>query len=289
MTWAEFWTIFLGALKEAAGITLLVIAIMSAIELVNVLSGGKWLGRHLNGKGLGQTAFGAALGLIPGCFGGFTAVSLYSRRLLSFGALAAALCASTGDAAFVLLAQKPKQALLLFALILPVSILVGWLTDLIFKNNPQHITAESLEMHHEDEDSEEHGKNWRHFLKEHVWEHVVKKHALSIFCWCFGALLALGVIERFVDLASFTRSNEVLMMVIAVLIGLIPDSGPQIVIATMFSQGLIPFGILLANGIVQDGHVSLPLLAEEPRSFMRIKAINAITSLAVGFLWLALS
>lgn len=285
MTWPGFWKILLDALKEGAGITLLVIAIMSCIELVNILSGGQWLGKHLKGKGLGQIAFGAVLGAIPGCFGGFTAVSLYSRRLLSLGAVAAAFCASSGDAAFVLLAQKPKQALILFAILIPVAILVGWITDLIFKHNPQHLTADKLKMHHEDEDEGNHGRNWKHFLREHVWEHVIKKHALGIFCWCFGALLALGIVEHFVDIGSFTRSNTALMMLIAVLIGIIPDSGPQIVIATMFSQGLIPFSILLANSIVQDGHTSLPLLAEEPASFVKAKLMNAVAALACGFVW----
>ena len=53
----------------------------------------------------------------------------------------------------------------------------------------------------------------------------------------------------------------------------------------MFSQGLIPFSILLANSIVQDGHTSLPLLAEEPASFVKAKLMNTVAALACGFAW----
>lgn len=283
MTAAEFLKIFLGALKEGALITLLVTAIMSLIELVNVLSGGKWLEKHLNGKGVLQTAAGTVLGIIPGCFGGFAAVSLYTRHLMSFGAVVAALSASCGDAAFILLTEKPKDTLTLVLILLPVAFLTGILTDLVFKRNPPHDKeGEKLTFHHED--SEEHGKPGRHFLKEHIWEHVIKDHALSIFCWCFGALLILGVAGQFFDIGTAISRHPTLALLFAVLIGLIPDSGPQIALATMFTQGILPFGPLLANSIVQDGHTSLPLLAEEPGNFVRAKAINAIVALAAGLI-----
>ncbi|MCI2121887.1 MAG: arsenic efflux protein [Bacteroidales bacterium] len=256
---------------------------MSLIELINVLSGGKWFERHLNGRGAGQMAVGSLLGIIPGCFGGFAAVSLYARRLLSFGALVAAFSASCGDAAFVMLARNPRQALFVFALLLPISFLTGLLTDAIFKRNPNHKGAEKLVLHHED--TEKNGKIGKHFFKEHIWEHVIKKHAFGIFFWCFGALLALGIAEQFFDIGSILNKYPALTLLFAVLIGIIPDSGPQIAIATMFSQGLIPFSVLLANNIVQDGHTSLPLLVEEPGSFVRAKSINAIIALAIGMAW----
>ena len=50
----------------------------------------------------------------------------------------------------------------------------------------------------------------------------------------------------------------------------------------MFAGGTLPFSILLANSIVQDGHGSLPLIAEAPKSFMIIKMINIAVGLAVG-------
>jgi len=69
-------------------------------------------------------------------------------------------------------------------------------------------------------------------------------------------------------------------MLIACLIGLIPESGPHMIFVTLFAQGAIPFGILLASSVVQDGHGMLPLLAESKRSFVSVKIIN----FSIGFL-----
>jgi len=65
---------------------------------------------------------------------------------------------------------------------------------------------------------------------------------------------------------------------------LIPESGPHMVFVTMFAEGTILFGILLASSVVQDGHGMLPLLAESKRSFISVKIVNFAVGLIVGFL-----
>ncbi|MCK5464949.1 MAG: hypothetical protein KAI95_18110, partial [Bacteroidales bacterium] len=69
---------------------------------------------------------------------------------------------------------------------------------------------------------------------------------------------------------------------IAVLIGIIPESGPHLVFVTLFAEGLIPFSILLASSISQDGHGSLPLLAESKRGFLSVKSVNMMVALLAG-------
>ncbi|MCK4348834.1 MAG: hypothetical protein KAW47_09485, partial [Thermoplasmatales archaeon] len=51
------------------------------------------------------------------------------------------------------------------------------------------------------------------------------------------------------------------VLLIASLIAIIPEFGPHLVFVTMFAKGLIPFSVLLASSIVQDGHGMLPLLS----------------------------
>ena len=75
-------------------------------------------------------------------------------------------------------------------------------------------------------------------------------------------------------------------MLIAGLLGMIPESGPHMVFVTLFAGGYLPFGILLASSIVQDGHGALPLLAESQKSFILAKVINLVIGLAVGYLFL---
>ncbi len=121
-----------------------------------------------------------------------------------------------------------------------------------------------------------------HFIKEHLWNHVVRKHLKSIFLWTFGALLIIHFGMQFLHIENWIADNIFLMILIAVAVGLIPESGPHMIFITLFAGGLIPFSVLLASSIVQDGHTALPLLAESKRSFFKAKAINLVIGLTVG-------
>ena len=70
------------------------------------------------------------------------------------------------------------------------------------------------------------------------------------------------------------------MLVGAAALGLIPESGPQLIVVMLFAAGSVPLSILLANSIVQDGHGMLPLLAHSWRDFLKVKAINLVAGLA---------
>ncbi len=121
-----------------------------------------------------------------------------------------------------------------------------------------------------------------HFLEKHLWEHVLKKHLLRIFLWTFGALLVIHILENYIDVEAWIQTNMYFVLIIAVLIGIIPESGPHLIFVTLFASGTIPFGILLASSIAQDGHGALPLLAVSNRGFITLKVINIIVGFAVG-------
>jgi len=122
-----------------------------------------------------------------------------------------------------------------------------------------------------------------HFLKKHLWDHVFKVHLPKIFIWTFGTLLFINILLHYVDFQPLLHDNLILVLLFAVLIGIIPESGPHLVFVTLFAQGTIPFSILLASSIAQDGHGMLPLLAESKKSFIVVKAINITIALAVGY------
>ena len=71
----------------------------------------------------------AFLGVIPGCGGAIMVMSLYTRGVVSFGSVLAALIATMGDAAFLLIASKPQAALI----ILPITFLTGIIFGYIVK------------------------------------------------------------------------------------------------------------------------------------------------------------
>ena len=354
----NFLGLFFDVLRNSVLITGLVMIMMLMIEYVNIHSHGRWF-TSVRQNRFGQVVLGAGLGIIPGCMGGFAAVSMYSHKLLSFGALIAMMIASSGDEAFVMLAMIPKQALLLMGVLFVVAVLAGWLVDKFSK--PQKHRHEGCEegyqLHHEDE--EPHEKNekstlrnlkhasaerialllgvilfivalafgmleheheeavetnqthlnifdeywmnllfaivslfvvWfiatapEHVVKEHLWEHIIRKHFLSIFLWTFGALLVIQVGLHYFDIAVLISNNIPWMILLAVLVGIIPESGPHLLFVTLFATGTVPFSVLLASSISQDGHASLPLLAESKRGFLKAKFVNLLVAAVFGYL-----
>lgn len=121
-----------------------------------------------------------------------------------------------------------------------------------------------------------------HFLEAHLWEHIFKKHLPRIFFWTLGALLVIQLLTQYLDLEVWIKSNYIVVLIVAVLVGIIPESGPHMIFVTLFAQGSIPFSILLASSIVQDGHGTLPLLAVSKRGFIMLKIINVIIGFVIG-------
>ena len=331
---------FTEILNHALVITSFVFTMMLLIEYVNVMTRGSWQEKLSNSK-FGQYFLGVLLGVIPGCLGSFTMVSLYSHGVVSFGALVATMIATSGDEAYVMLSLFPVKAILLTLLIAVIGLIVGYFTDVIFQKFNFSI---KLKLHgfevHDDESSpcfslkiiagqlrsmsfpralligilsillflllsgytEPYEWNWvkvtllivtlfalfvvitvpDHFLEEHLWKHVLKKHLLRIFLWTFGALLVIHYLQMFIDVDTWIQTNIWIVLVIAVLIGIIPESGPHLVFVTLFAAGSLPFAILLASSIVQDGHGTIPLLAVSKKNFVILKLINVLVGLFIG-------
>lgn len=126
-----------------------------------------------------------------------------------------------------------------------------------------------------------------HFLRDHLWKHVVRSHVPRVFLWTWGALAVTHTLTQQLDLAAIVADNRWAVLAAASAVGVIPESGPHLLFVTLFAQGSIPFSILVANSIVQDGHGMLPLLANSRRAFVSVKAIDLIVGLVVGGLLLA--
>ena len=391
-------------LKNSYLITSLVLVMMIMIEYVNVASAGKWFGK-LHNNSFRQVVMGALLGLIPGCIGGFAAVSLFSHGIIGLGALVAAMISSSGDEAFVMLAMIPRQAFILFGVLFVVGVVFGLITDKINKKRKVKISCENhFELHegHQEkvpslfrrssysalkkpskeliitlvgilifivavfsgilEHSHDHSEmahththshveviaenhthsheeqghdhlctethigecdhsegehihshsggfdlfseRWlnlifaclsivvlflvaasdTHFFQEHIWGHVIRHHALKVFLWTAGALLVIQIGLQYLDISAWMRDNVYLMILLAALVGMIPESGPNMIFITLFASGLAPFSVLLTSSISQDGHTSLPLLASSKRDFIVAKLLNALIAVLVGTL-----
>ncbi|MEK7275135.1 MAG: putative manganese transporter, partial [Candidatus Desantisbacteria bacterium] len=110
-----------------------------------------------------------------------------------------------------------------------------------------------------------------HYLEEHIWKHIIKKHLWRVFVWSLLALIVVDTGLKHWDIKSFAQTHMVWIILIAALVGIIPESGPHLIFVVMFAQGIIPFSVLLTSAIIQDGHGMLPLLSYTPRDAVLIK------------------
>jgi hypothetical protein len=256
-------------------ISAFVFVMMLAIEYVNMctrgaarraICGGRWR-QYLLATGLGAT---------PGCLGAFATVSLYGHGLLSLGALVGCMIATSGDEAFVLLAMNPGMGLLLMSILFLVGLGSAWLTDRLYTDAKwgHRRACEELVIH-------EHTpcglSSWRQIVG--YWKQCsAHRGVLTIGLLLFIGAVALGEFGP----KQWIEQNPLSLLLIACALGVIPESGPHLLFVTLFFEGNIPFSILLASSIVQDGHGMLPLLGDSLAAFAIVKSINLAVGLLVG-------
>ena len=394
-------------LQQTLIITTLVIGMMMVIEFINVRTGGLWSKRLQKSPWI-QILFAIIMGVIPGCLGTYTVVSLYVHRVVNFPALMAALITTTGDEAFFMFSLFPEKALLINLILIVLAIIIATILQFSLKNKfiglkdkemsfPIHENESCSHSHHHhhsvkkniknisfvrallitlclgvltlvlsgvidgshhlnllmggaseesvihsiesqqvtespshqdcgeehhhcdyshqvtessshqdcgEEHHHSHGgeADWiriiliilfvailiivtvaaEHFLEEHLWQHVIKVHLPKIFFWTFTVILCLTILNNYVNIHDIIDSKPFIVLLIAILLGLIPQSGPHLIFLILFANGDLPLGIFLANCIVQDGHGALPLLAESREAFFVSKAIKVVVALVLG-------
>ena len=340
-------------------ITFFVLSMIMVLEYLNVFSKGHVHSFMQRNKSL-QILISAFLGVIPGCIGTYTAVSLYTHNVIGFGALIANLIATTGDEAFWMISKMPDKALLIFVGLFALAVVAGYVTNIFVSKrsnscgqeshfvlhtthdhhhslhgniieNLRHISAHRLillvsiivfivltlcgflgEHHHHDGETEIEASEEKfnfivsiismvlsavtlfvivrvpeHFLEDHIWHHVIGQHFWKILTWTSIALVLVFVVKEVCDIKTWVEqfsegSVYVFCMVAAILIGLIPESGPHAVFIMLYCNGVMPLGALLANCIVQDGHGAIPLFAESKKDFFIVKGIKVVLAAAVG-------
>jgi hypothetical protein len=121
-----------------------------------------------------------------------------------------------------------------------------------------------------------------HFLEDHLWRHIALRHVPRIFLWTLGALVIMYFLTERLDLGPAIQKGRWIVLVIACLIGIIPESGPHLLFVTLYVQGTVPLSVLVGSSIVQDGHGLLPMLAHSRKDFLITKTAAFIAGLAVG-------
>jgi uncharacterized membrane protein YciS (DUF1049 family) len=277
--------ILIEALKESAMITFIIFLLMIIVE-VFVLIFKERIIRAFSKSKFMKYFIPSLFGIIPGCTGTFVMDSLYMAGILGFGSIIAVMVATSGDEAFFILSLVAQGKLplstflLLTGILFVLGIISGILADFyVKKTNLKFCEKCDIKRHPKEE------FNLKHFLNEHIFKHIIKKHIVKIFLWVFGAIVVISILEGSFDVeAIFSGTSPLILIALAALIGVLPISGPNLFIVTLFSKGFLPISVLLVNSIVQDGHGLLPIMGFSFKDAIKIKLFNLVFGLLVGII-----
>ncbi|WP_191601777.1 putative manganese transporter [Marinomonas algicola] len=91
-----------------------------------------------------EVIFAGLMGILPGCGGAIVVITQYTQGRIGFGAVVAVLTSTMGDAAFLLISQKPEEAIIVLLISLSIGILSGLITD-CFLPSPQLESRSSID------------------------------------------------------------------------------------------------------------------------------------------------
>ena len=262
--------------------------------------------------------FGAILGIIPQC--GFSAAgaTLYAGRVVTIGTLLAIFLSTSDEMLPIFIAkQVPAQTVIsILFLKLLIGMFAGFTIDFIFRRISH--SAESFKIHElclNDKcnccEDCEFCKNqpesvYDHFDDEsddpaHTHDHshtttpisILKSsliHTFKVVIFIFVITLILTMcIETYGEenLQQIFAINNYFSVVISALFGLIPNCSASIVIADLWTDGLLSSGAMISGLLVAAGIGYLVLFRTNKKSLKRnltVIAIMLAVSILSGFL-----
>ena len=314
----EIWDILLDAFIDTAKILPFLFIVYYLIELFEYKFAKKIQNNRLL-KGNLSPIFGSLVGCVPQC--GFSVVSadLFTKRVISVGALIAVFIA-TSDEALPLMISSPqniKWLLLLVCIKILFAIVVGfaamWLYKLVFKKQKvyvdmhNHANEENQHTHNEEKENKisldtttqtdekgeielAHGGCCHHHVetKSFDWLHPLL-HCLKIALFVLVINIIFGLIIGWVgpeNLAKFLSKSIYVQPLLACIIGLIPNCASSVVLTELFLlNGGISFGALLTGLCVNAGLGIIILLKQNKnvKENIFIILMLIIPSLILGY------
>ena len=287
------------------------------------------------------------LGALPGCGGAIIVLTQYSRGKASFGSVVAALTATMGDAAFLLIAKEPMIGLLIFFIGFIVGFISGVMVNLIhgksfmkmngcdvikLNSKPSNYkTSKTLDLFwiiliipgivfgilsafQIDLDaffSNELIENpitfygfFAGLLCFVMWvipivsgykynpsgsnEKIIRRTVSDtnfITGWVILAFLAYELTVHLgnLDLEAIFKSYYAFVPLIAIVVGFLPGCGPQILVTTLYLNGIIPLSAQIGNAISNDGDALFPAIALHPKAAVKATIYSGIPAIIVGY------
>ena len=227
-----------------------------AMEFLEHKAGKKTL-HFVKKSGKFGPVIGGLFGALPQCGFSAAASNFYAGRVITKGTLIAIFLSTSDEMLPILIAQSVDIAVIvkILAMKIAIGVAAGFMIDLIFPAK-----------------KEEHDHDHIHKMCEHdhcncregesIWKSALV-HTIQISLFLLLITFALSVFLEFGGedvLANLVLNKPVVGPVLASVVGLIPNCGSSVVLTTLYLEGAMSFGAMMAGLLVNSGVGILVLL-----------------------------
>lgn len=222
---------------------------------------------------------GGLLGVVPQCGFSTVAANLYAGRIITVGTLLAVFLSTSDEMLPIMISRQTPVGLVVKILTLKAAIAVvaGFLVDAVYRRRGKTPSGSIGEIcDHEHCHCEESSA----FV-------AALRHTVSIGLFILVINLALEIAFHLVGedvLTRVLRSIPMLSVVLSALVGLIPNCAVSVAITTLYLDGLLSFGAMMAGLLVGAGMGLLVLLRinRSPKDNVRIIALLLLIGMVCG-------
>lgn len=223
---------------------------------------------------------GGILGVVPQCGFSAAASNLYAGKIITLGTLLAIFLSTSDEMLPILISEAVPLAAILKILMWKVfiAILAGFLVDLLYRKKGEGNEQRIHELR-------DHGHNHC----EHGILRSALGHTLQIFTFLLLISFLLNCFMHYVGegaLSGLILNRPVIGVLLAGLVGLIPNCAASVLITKLYLQNAMGFGAMMAGLLVGAGVGILVLcrVNKDKKECVRIIALLYIIGTAAGIL-----
>ena len=222
---------------------------------------------------------GGALGALPQCGISAMAANLFSSHLITVGTLIAIFISTSDEMLPVMLGEQVEISLILKTVGLKVLIgmIVGLIADFAWRRKKKEKAEPDIAHFCEGEHC--------HCEKNGIIISALL-HTLKTFFFVLAANMLIGIIIFLVgeeNIANILLGKDFWVVLLAALIGLIPNCAGSIIVTELYLSGLLSFGSMMA-GLLTGSGIGWLLLVKNNKNHKENAMILAIIY-AVGVIF----
>ena len=251
-----------------------------AMEYIEVKTGSKTAQYLAQAKKMGPM-IGAVVGVVPQCGFSATASGFFAGGLISIGTLIAVYLSTSDEMLPVLISSAvPFSTILkIVSWKVAIALLTGLLIDKIIKKKKKEISENRIHeiCEHEHCDCGNHDGG---ILRPAI------RHTLKTLLFIFIITLVAAYLIHFIGedkIRLFLEGKKLLGVVVASIIGLIPNCAASVMLTTFYVEGILGGGQLMAGLLVGAG-VGLLVLFRNNRHLKENLSIVGMLLLS-GIVW----